>query len=122
MITVQETTVWDTDLKTPNHKYILQDSGHICYGYIKHGEKYPHMFTRPSQIDWSRRSYKVLLRTKDADPSEKSWEVVGSRGDIYKVVLRDGKYTCTCPAATFRHRECKHIQNNKEGSADAQQA
>lgn len=115
MITVMETTVWDVDFRQPNHKYILSDNGQWAYGYYKWGEGPLELFTRPTRMDWRRRQYKVLIRTKDVDPDNKTWRVPGSNGNIYTVALQEGNYTCTCPAATFRHQECKHIQQIKNG-------
>lgn len=117
MITVMETTVWDVDYKQPNHKYILSDDGQFAYGYYKWGEGKPELFKRPTRMNWKGRKYVTLLKTKDVDSDKNTWKVTGSKGDIYKVALRDGDYTCTCPAATFRHQVCKHIQQIKNGEA-----
>lgn len=115
MITVQETTIWNTHFTMPNHKYILSDDMTKCYAYIKHGETKPYIFNKPGLFDKRYRTFKVLIRTQDPVVEKDTWKVTGSKGDIYKVALRDGGYTCTCPAATFRHQECKHIQQIKNG-------
>lgn len=112
MITVQETTKWDSN--TPNHRYILTDDGRFAYGYIRRGDKYPQLFSRLMQMDWRQRSYKILVRTKDVDPSFQSWKVEGSKGNSYIVSRTDNQYRCTCPAALYRHAECKHIEHVKE--------
>jgi len=41
------------------------------------------------------------------------YDVDGSKGVIYKVVNNNGKWTCNCPASTFRKAECKHISSLK---------
>jgi len=114
LITVQETTSWDLGFEI-NHKYIMSDDMRIAYGYIKHGDKYPHLFNKPLQIDTRRRTFKVLVRTKDVDNSRR-WSIEGSKGNKYTVKLEDGKYSCTCPAATFRGGMCKHIQQIKDSA------
>jgi hypothetical protein len=63
MITVQETTVWEDN--TPNHKYILSNDGRVAYAYIKVGEQYPYIFNKPLKMDWKRRSYNILNKTRD---------------------------------------------------------
>ena len=48
------------------------------------------------------------------DPSENgSWEIPGSKGNLYKVNLRSGQWTCECIGFGF-HRRCKHITKAKE--------
>ena len=111
MITVQEVTVWSTD--TPNHKYILSDDMRKMYGYIKSGDKYPFIFNNPQLFDSRRRKFSVLVKTKDNDDYQ-SWEVEGSKGNKYKIRLRDGSFSCTCPSATFRNEVCKHIRLVKD--------
>ena len=49
-----------------------------------------------------------------ADLSENgSWEIPGSKGNLYKVNLRSGQWTCDCVGFGFR-RKCKHIVKAKE--------
>lgn len=112
MITVQETTSWEGDAQL-NHQYIMSDDMRHAYAYIKSGEKYPHIFNQPMLIDRRYRTFKVLIKTKDTD-SNRHWEIVGSRGDKYKVTKADGYFTCSCPSAIFRGGECKHIKQIKE--------
>lgn len=112
MITVQETTVWD--IPTPNHKYIMSNNMLMAYGYIKEGDTYPHIFDTPMMLDRSRRKFKVLVRTEDIDLTVREWKVQGSKGDIYTVTLDEDTFRCTCPAATYHNKECKHIQSIKE--------
>lgn len=114
MITVRETTKWDSNV--PNHRYILSDDRMMMFGYIKCGDRLPTLFNKPMSFSAKGRSFTVLVRTKDVEPDFSSWTVTGSKGDIYNVTRRDGVYRCTCPAATFRG-QCKHIaqfSNEKE--------
>lgn len=113
MITVQEVTEWSDN--TPNHKYILSDNRMKAYGYIKQGTDVPELFKVPMAFNASRRKFVVLVRTKDVEvDTSRTWKITGSRGDIYNVSLLDGKYTCTCPSATFRGQLCKHIKQIQE--------
>jgi len=40
---------------------------------------------------------------------EKVYEVKGSKGKVYTVIVKNGKATCTCPGFQFR-RNCKHVK------------
>lgn len=107
MITVQETTTWNGNF--PNHKYILSDDRRMMHGYIKTGSRYPKLFNPPINFDVRNRTFKVLVKTRDVVEA-KYWVIQGSKGNKYTVTLEGNVYACTCPAATFRHGECKHIQ------------
>lgn len=50
-------------------------------------------------------------------PKDKEWTFIGSKGNEYKVYLKNGGYSCTCPAAMFqKFKDCKHIvQAKNEG-------
>lgn len=41
-------------------------------------------------------------------PVTQTFEVAGSKGNSYTVVRHGERWTCSCPAFSFR-RECKHI-------------
>ena len=57
--------------------------------------------------------YMVYKRPVFERPAgEKTWQVEGSKGNIYTVKLSDGAYTCTCPGFSFR-RKCRHIEGIK---------
>ena len=55
-------------------------------------------------------------------PWVEQWEVVGSKGTIYKVSRADdGTWGCSCPNWIHRHTDCKHIrevQNGRWGKAN----
>lgn len=43
------------------------------------------------------------------------WKFTGSKGNIYTVAKIDGKWSCSCPAASFqRFKDCKHVQEAKK--------
>ena len=43
----------------------------------------------------------------------KTWEVKGSKDNIYTVTLDNDRWSCTCVGYGF-HRDCKHIQLKKK--------
>ena len=45
-----------------------------------------------------------------ADEQFKTWEVLGSKGDSYKVTKTGNKFKCSCAGFSFRNR-CKHIES-----------
>lgn len=112
MITVLETTAWDSNV--PNHKYIMSDNMRWAYGYFRHSDKYPQLFSKPINIDWRGRTYKVLSKTKDVIETNRSWSITGSKNNVYTVTEEENQFRCTCPAALYRHTECKHIQQVKQ--------
>lgn len=110
MITVQETTKWAGNY--PNHKYILSDNKQWMYGFIRNGETFPKIFNRPIQFDIKGRTFQILIKTRDIEPGSEIRYVKGSNGNEYTVTKENNRYTCTCPAFTFRHT-CKHIESIK---------
>jgi hypothetical protein len=51
---------------------------------------------------------------KQKTEEEKIHKVLGSTGKVYTVKLKEGKWSCNCPASEFhRHSECKHIKQVK---------
>lgn len=114
----QEVTEWkDTAFRQPNHVYLV--CGDRAYAYSRWGESPPeyfHMPTRMNQrgrrfIEVKKNSWGFNLQLKIAEfekSQERIWKIQGSRGDIYTVRLLDGRWSCTCPGATFRST-CRHI-------------
>lgn len=39
----------------------------------------------------------------------KSWQVQGSKGNVYTVKTTGDKWSCTCPSFIYRKGRCKHI-------------
>lgn len=52
------------------------------------------------------------LATKVSNPVIITVTVAGSKGKVYNVESRDGKWTCTCTGFEFRN-QCKHINQVK---------
>jgi len=57
---LKETTVWDTDVRIPNHTYIFDGSS--CVGYIKEGTSEKIMFKKPAR-GFSKR-YRTFKEVK----------------------------------------------------------
>ncbi len=49
------------------------------------------------------------------DASNGSWEVKGSKGNIYNVRVSAGQWFCSCPGFGFR-RKCRHISEKQNES------
>jgi hypothetical protein len=60
---LETTSDWNTDVRIPNHTYILEDgrSGRML-GYIKEGTSDPIMFSKPLPFSRTRRTFKELKR------------------------------------------------------------
>ena len=44
-------------------------------------------------------------------PKFQMWQVDGSKDNVYNVTLDNGKWSCDCPASSFRRGSlCKHIK------------
>jgi hypothetical protein len=57
--------------------------------------------------------YMVWDRPVIEDTKKLTWEVQGSKGNIYKVTFEEGtRWSCTCPGFNWR-RTCKHIEAKK---------
>jgi hypothetical protein len=60
MTYLKETTVWDTEVRIPNHTYIFNKGA--CVGYIKEGTTEKIMFKKPSRV-FSKR-YRTFEEVK----------------------------------------------------------
>lgn len=120
----QEVTDWGDNI--PNHIYYMKDDKSRTVGYIRAGTKKLFKFKNPIAIDVRGRKFVELKNLKSESDSvyfgkaveEKSVgaiEVKGSNGKVYLLTKGiNGKYNCTCPGFSFRHK-CKHSDemNNK---------
>jgi hypothetical protein len=113
----QEVTEWKgVTYRQPNHVYLMD--GDRAYAYSRWGEGKPEYFKNPSRLDKRGRKFievkknpwgfNLKIRSAEEKPAGKTWEVQGSKGNTYTVSLLDGRWSCTCPGATFRG-SCKHI-------------
>lgn len=108
-----ETTEW-TDAKSDNHIYLLDDSKSKMFAYVKFGKGRPLKFKQPIRIDIRGRRFKVNPVQFKVDveaevPEGRVIEVVGSKGDVYKVTELRGDYSCSCSGFRFRSK-CRHIE------------
>ncbi len=58
--------------------------------------------------------YMVWDRPKIDTVERMTWEVEGSKGNVYKVTLTGDHWSCTCPGFRWRN-SCKHIEAKKAG-------
>ena len=115
---VQEITEWKVPYRQPNHVYLM--SGDRVLAMSRWGEGKPEYFRNPTRMDKRGRKFievkknrwgfdlKILAQEEDK-PQGETWEVQGSKGDIYTVSLLNGRYSCTCQGYLFRSH-CKHIE------------
>jgi len=106
-----ETTAWDT--KTPNHVYFLDNSKSKMFAYVKFGEGKPFKFKNPIRIDVRGRKFQEVPNTwgfaVDDAPVGRTWQVTGSKGDVYTVTEDAGTLNCSCSGFKFRGA-CRHIK------------
>ncbi len=57
--------------------------------------------------------YMVWSRPEIRTDNVKTWQVEGSKGNMYKVTLTGNRWSCTCPGFKWRN-SCKHISAKKE--------
>ena len=50
----------------------------------------------------------TAAKKAQAQSLTKSWQVAGSKGNVYTVTESNGRKTCSCPGFTFR-KTCKHV-------------
>lgn len=56
----------------------------------------------------SERLFLVDIKEKKGDELEREFDVMGSTGNVYKVVIKKNS-TCKCPDFLFRKNICKHL-------------
>ena len=110
-----ETTEWKD--AAPNHVYLLEDAKSKMFAYVPTGATKPVTFKAPIRIDVRGRKFKlnpVQFKTaiKPEQPEGRTWEVQGSKGDVYKVSEVRGEYSCSCSGFKFRG-DCKHVKSVK---------
>lgn len=109
MLIAKEVTVWNESFDC-NHLYLMNDSMSKVYAYVRNRDLHMHVFNNPLEIQTKGRKFEVLERIQEHDPSRV--EVKGSKGSIYYVTNKDGKYKCTCVGYKY-HGTCKHIEQVK---------
>ena len=110
----QEVTEWDI----PNHTYLLNNNKDKMIGYVPRSTGKLELFKVTMPFSTTRRKFKQVENTfgyKEKVEAEvgRNWVVKGSKGDTYKVSLKDGHYICTCSGYKFRGA-CKHSTKIEE--------
>lgn len=114
-----ETTDWQgSEGKNYNHVYWMNNSKEKIYAYAKFGNPADvTVFKHPIRIDSRGRKF-VQVRNDiygwidEDEVSEEvgpSWQVKGSKGDVYIVRKDNNQYNCSCSGFKFRG-SCKHIK------------
>lgn len=116
----QEITEWDGNI--PNHVYFLSDDKSKLYAYVRQGTSEVFQFKAPYGFNTRGRKFKEVGNTwgfkvteekpADTKPTDKTWEVKGSKGDVYTVSQLGALWTCTCSGYKFRGK-CKHVDEIK---------
>lgn len=108
-----ETT--DYQDSVPNGVYLLDDSKSKMYAFKSgHRDAKIKVFANPIRIDIRGRKFQVNSVQYRTDvepevPEGRVIEVVGSKGDVYKVTELRGEWSCTCSGFKFRG-DCRHVK------------
>lgn len=106
MDAVREVTQWKTDMRAPNHVYLMD--GAKAVAYIQWGEGKPIFFKTPIRLDKRGRKFvNVSPNPFKFKKEETRIKVQGSKGSVYWV--DPDEKTCTCAGFTFRGA-CKHLK------------
>jgi hypothetical protein len=112
MKVLKEVTKW-AEPAARNHVYFVDDSRSKMFAYVQDGAGTPFKFKNPIRIDTRGRKFVEVPNSWNFGTEDvavgKSWQVIGSRGDVYTVIEDHGNLTCTCSGFKFRG-ECKHIK------------
>jgi len=112
----QETTKYKESI--PTGIYLLNDSKTRMYAFIPAGSGSVKTFKAPITISTRGRTFKAVPNTFNYIMPEKqltknpTWEVKGSKGDIYIVEKSENGMVCSCSGFKFRGK-CKHISEIK---------
>jgi len=109
LLIAKEVTVWNETFDC-NHVYLFNDAMTKAYAYVRNRDLNLHIFKNPMAISTKGRKFEILERIQEEDPSR--IEVKGSKGSIYYVTSKEGKYKCTCVGYKY-HGTCKHIEQVK---------
>lgn len=57
---------------------------------------------------------KTSINSPQSIPTNKEWQVKGSKGNTYIVSRNGNVWSCTCVHSQFRRSDCKHIKEKKD--------
>ena len=113
----KEITEWDSDFAVPNHVYFLNDSRDKMYGYVNSKTGLVQTVKKPYRFHTRGRKFQEVKNTWNFSADEtpapvagQTWQVAGSKGDIYTVTLELGTWSCTCSGFKFRG-QCRHVES-----------
>ena len=97
-----------------NGTYLLDDGKTKLYAYVSPSATEPKQFKNPIRIDTRGRKFVVSSTqyksvTQEQEPEGRTWQVQGSKGDVYQVTEVNGNFSCTCSGFRFRG-DCKHTK------------
>jgi len=111
MLVVEETTKWVGG--GTNHTYMLSDDRSKMYAYVPAGTNAVFKFKRPIRIDVRGRSFRPVENVwnyqQDTTMPNPTWQVTGSKGDVYTVERTEHGLTCSCSGFRFRGA-CRHVK------------
>ena len=62
---------------------------------------------------WNKITY-TNIKKESSKRIKHNYNIEGSKGNVYKVINDEGKWSCSCPAFGWsRGRDCKHIKSLK---------
>jgi len=106
----EETTKWSGN--GVNHTYLLSDDKSKMFAFISTGTNSVFKFKKPIQISTKGRTFKPVANTFGYVITKEvlvnpSWEVKGSKGDVYTVEKTGNGLVCSCSGFKFRGK-CRH--------------
>lgn len=107
----KETTDWQTPTK--NHIYLLSNDKSKMYAYVRAGSDSVFKFAKPIRFDTRGRKFLQVKNNwnfkLEEDTGNPTWQVQGSKGDIYTIEQTDNGFSCSCSGFRFRGN-CKHVK------------
>lgn len=107
----RETTQWSNGMQ--NGVYLMNESRSKAFAYRSPVTQDIRVFSKPMGIDIRGRQFVInqeqwSVNIEEPRATGTVTEVLGSRGDVYRVTENLGQWSCTCSGFRFRG-SCKHI-------------
>jgi hypothetical protein len=81
--------------------------------YIVSGDVWVEVPLQTTRSDLDK--YVTLTSVSTPPQNVQTWEVEGSRGNLYKLTRTGEAWTCSCTGFAYRRR-CRHIEATKDAS------